>query len=372
MQNMEQNTHSTDARSSDASSKGRVNWVDTAKGICIIFVVMMHAVLGVESYSGELGFMHTVVAFAAPFRMPDFFLISGLFLASVVVRDWRSFTDKRILHFVYFYVLWLTIQFALKAPGIVADVGIVGAMEKYLYAFVQPFGTLWFIYMLPIFALITKLAWHMKLPHWFVLAAAALLQIAPVHSGYLIIDAFAERFVYFYAGYALAPMIFQYASWVGRNIGLGSAILGIWAVVNGVLVFNGGYAAASAEVTLGFAGLPVVNLLLGLFGAVAITSFAAIVSKYSEYKFLAYCGANSIAIYLAFFVPMAASRAILVRLGVLDIGTVSLLVNVIAVVSPLILLWLIQRTGYGSFLFARPDWAKLDGRPSSQALQPAE
>ena len=31
----------------------RVDWVDTAKGICIIFVVMMHSVLGVEAAAGS-------------------------------------------------------------------------------------------------------------------------------------------------------------------------------------------------------------------------------------------------------------------------------------------------------------------------------
>ena len=58
---------------------GRVDWVDYAKGICIVMVVMMHSVLGVEAATGQTGFMHFLVAFAKPFRMPDFFLISGLF-----------------------------------------------------------------------------------------------------------------------------------------------------------------------------------------------------------------------------------------------------------------------------------------------------
>jgi uncharacterized membrane protein YcfT len=28
---------------------GRIDWVDYAKGICIVFVVMMHSTLGVEA-----------------------------------------------------------------------------------------------------------------------------------------------------------------------------------------------------------------------------------------------------------------------------------------------------------------------------------
>ena len=61
----------------NAPQAGRVDWVDYAKGFCIVMVVMMHSTLGVEQAAGHEGWMHAVVAFARPFRMPDFFLISG-------------------------------------------------------------------------------------------------------------------------------------------------------------------------------------------------------------------------------------------------------------------------------------------------------
>ena len=76
----------------------------------------MHSTLGVEAAAGQTSWMHHVVAFAKPFRMPDFFMISGLFLARVIDRDWRTYLDRKVVHFVYFYVLWVTIQFAFKAP----------------------------------------------------------------------------------------------------------------------------------------------------------------------------------------------------------------------------------------------------------------
>ena len=63
--------------------ESRVAWVDYAKGFCIVFVVMMHSTLGVGNTLGQEGWLHSVVAFAKPFRMPDFFLISGLFLSVV-------------------------------------------------------------------------------------------------------------------------------------------------------------------------------------------------------------------------------------------------------------------------------------------------
>ena len=80
-----------------AQKNERVDWVDYAKGICIIMVVMMHSVLGVEAAAGQTGFMHLVVEFAKPFRMPDF-LLSGLFLPLVVNRDWRTYLDRKVVH----------------------------------------------------------------------------------------------------------------------------------------------------------------------------------------------------------------------------------------------------------------------------------
>ena len=91
---MAANRISTEPRAVSAAD-GRVDWVDYAKGICIVMVVMMHSVLGVELASGQTGFMHVLVAFAKPFRMPDFFLISGLFLALVIGRGWRVFFCSR-------------------------------------------------------------------------------------------------------------------------------------------------------------------------------------------------------------------------------------------------------------------------------------
>src|SRR5437762_6019748 len=103
----------TSMRAIGAPSDGRVGWVDYAKGICIVMVVMMHSTLGTEVAVGREGFMHVVVEFARPFRMPDFFLISGLFLGRVVDRDWRTYLDRKVVHFAYFYLLWVTIQFII-------------------------------------------------------------------------------------------------------------------------------------------------------------------------------------------------------------------------------------------------------------------
>src|SRR6266705_1523902 len=127
----------------------RVGWVDYAKGFCIVFVVMMHSTLGVGNTLGQEGWLHSVVAFAKPFRMPDFFLISGLFLARVIDRDWRTYLDRKVVHFLYFYVLWVVIQWAMKDlyPA-VAGGDPTAAGWDLLSVLWDPPGALWFIYML--------------------------------------------------------------------------------------------------------------------------------------------------------------------------------------------------------------------------------
>src|SRR5947199_1364482 len=164
--------------SSFDAAPARVAWVDYAKGFCIVFVVMMHSTLGVGQATGQEGWLHTVVAFARPFRMPDFFLISGLFLAQVIDRDWRLYLDRKVVHFVYFYLLWTAIQFAVKAPVFVHEQGLAGVAYAYLESFWEPFGTLWFIYLLPVFFVATKLARTFRIPPIVVWLAAAALEIA--------------------------------------------------------------------------------------------------------------------------------------------------------------------------------------------------
>jgi uncharacterized membrane protein YcfT len=77
----------------------RVDWVDYAKGWCIILVVMMHSTSGVEGALGHESWLHGFIAWARPFRMPDFFLVAGLFLSRTIDRPWRDYLDCKILYF---------------------------------------------------------------------------------------------------------------------------------------------------------------------------------------------------------------------------------------------------------------------------------
>jgi uncharacterized membrane protein YcfT len=343
-----------------APPPGRVDWVDYAKGFCIVMVVMMHSTLGVEAEAGREGFMHYVVAFATPFRMPDFFLISGLFLARVVDRDWRTYLDRKVVHFAYFYLLWTAIQFAVKAPHFAAEVGWAGVLRLYLESFDEPLGILWFIYLLPVFFIVTKAT--RGVPPAAIWLVGAALEIAHIgfglSTGWTVIDEFAARFVYFYTGYLVAPRIFALAALVQARPALASLALAGWALLDGLAVFGG------------VSQLPLVSLGLGLVGAGAVVSFSALLAKAAAFDPLRFCGRNSIVIYLSFFLPMAATRTLLLSTGAIgDIGAVSLIVTAAGVLGALALWWATRGTRL-DFLFVRP--ARFWLEPRRMALQPAE
>ncbi|CCE07459.1 conserved membrane hypothetical protein [Bradyrhizobium sp. STM 3843] len=337
---------------------GRVDWVDYAKGICIVMVVMMHSVLGVELAAGETGFMHAVVAFAKPFRMPDFFLISGLFLPPVIDRPWRTYLDRKVVHFAYFYVLWVTIQFGFKAPGFAAATSWTHAGYLYLESFIEPFGTLWFIYLLPIFFVVIKLA--RRLPPHLVWGVAAGLEMAHIVTGWTVIDEFCARFVYIYSGYLFANQVFVLSERARARPMLAIAGLIGWAVVNWTLV------------AVGVSERPVISLALGFSGACAIIVAGTLLARAHFLNGLRFCGEHSLQIYLAFFLPMATTRSVLLKTGVIpDIGTMALLVTAAGVVGAL-LIWRLALRLNADFLFERPDALWIAPRKQRPALQPAE
>lgn len=363
------------------ADRERVDWVDIAKGICIIMVVMFHSVLGVEVETGAVGWMHTVIAFARPFRMPDFFLISGLFLGLVIDRPWRRFLDRRVVHFIYFYVLWLTIQFLFKAPGMAMEHGVGATLGNYFFSYVEPFGTLWFIYMLPVFFIFTRFV--RTLPVWFVFAWAAFLEMLPYHVGWTIPDEFAARYVYLFAGYAFSAQVFAFVGWLRARPVNALIALAVWAPLNALAVFAPvpeplafllqPSPGASGQ-TGGWSELPVVSLILGLAGALAVVGAASLLARLRAMRWLEWLGEHSIVVYLAFFLPMAATRIFFLKTGLLtDVGNISLVTNIAGVTGPVILYWLVQWTGRGRFLFERPAWARIDPPklPAGQAVAPA-
>jgi uncharacterized membrane protein YcfT len=125
-------------------------------------------------------------------------------------------------------------------------------------------------------------------------------------------------------------------------------------------------------VASGYSELPMISLMLGLAGACAIITIGTLLARMHWLNFLRFCGEHSIVIYLAFFLPMASTRTLLLKTGVIhDIGMVSLIVTIVGVAGAL-LIWRTALAVHANFLFERPDAFWIAPKKAGAALQAAE
>lgn len=335
---------------SDNLQAKRIEWVDYAKGICIIAVVTLYAANQARETLDSAGWIQYWVDFAKPFRMPDFFLLSGLFLARVINRSWRHYFDRKVLHFLYFYILWTIIYMIYRiAIGDFAGENLIDLTKSFISTTLfWPFHQLWFILMLPIYFLATRLI--KGAPVWLVFPILCLVHLFPPVDVQMSMmpNAFFERFVFFYAGYAFAPHFFSFARKVQEHPQAALAMLGLWVVVNSLLVFNG------------FLEYTIVTLLLGFYGAYAVIAVGALLQKVTFLGWLQYLGANSIIIFLPFYLPMKLISLIMLSVYALPPpGLFSAVITLLTILASVLLYQLAQKCNVGLWLLDRPAWSKI-------------
>ena len=114
----------------DKRTPSRIDWVDAAKGMSILLVVLHHVVILSEPHGLVPGPVSALNTALASLRMPLFFLASGLFAAAPLAASWRTLLHKRVAFFLYLFVLWTLLQsvvfLALPADG--AAAGLAGEL----------------------------------------------------------------------------------------------------------------------------------------------------------------------------------------------------------------------------------------------------
>ena len=334
----------------------RVGWVDYAKGICILLVVLFHTVNHYEEAVGATGWMRWIVEFSKPFRMPDFFLISGLFLPRTINANLTTYIDKKVVHFAYFYLLWLALTLLLTDNDVLRADPIQFA-KLYLWNIVQPTGVLWFVHMLAVFYVVTRLV--SRLPKWMVLLAAAALQVAHqalwIDTPSFIANRFMDYYVFFFLGYAAADTVFAVADRAKTRRWVTIGVIAGWALANEWLTRQGLH------------HLPGYGVMMGLAGALAIVEIAALLSMTKSARFLRYCGQNSIVIYLTFFFPMTVLERLLASNNAIpDVGWACFAILVISAVLPLLFHLAIKRTPLIT-LYVRPKLFRIGNKPAPLA-----
>jgi uncharacterized membrane protein YcfT len=294
----------------------RTEWVDIAKALSILLVVFHHAIFAWSPLTGQLDVTFTY------FRMPVFFFASGMFIAKMMKLEAPAFIANRLLPLLYIFVVWSIIKWAFI--DLFRYLFIRGELDvsPLLNIFVDPPQTLWFIYALAIFSVLSWLG--RKLPRSVVTAIAVVIALVPIVAGSiadgLFVTKLAKFFVWFWLGYVLSDAA---KTWAQQPIHpLTFLIVPIWIAVS-FIVLNSGESVRFWSLPLTITALPV-----GFVIAVSL-------SRIRVGTPLAWLGKNTLPIYVTHFVALSLMGKVFERLHLPRSVLATIITAAIAVVFAL-------------------------------------
>lgn len=193
----------------------RLAWVDAARGICVLLVVLLHVRIFVYAPlappTNGVEIWTQLTEFFGAFRLPLLFVVSGLVASKRVRTGWSDRrTVLRAVSLYWLYLVWLTVYAVLSivviSPGIPFR---VLTPLHYLEQLFVPDSMLWFIFALA--AYVALLASLHRVPPAVMLAVLAVVSVASGAAPLARDEALWLHAVYyavfFAAGVYLAPMI---------------------------------------------------------------------------------------------------------------------------------------------------------------------
>lgn len=195
------------------AKSSRISWVDHARGIAIMLVVYRHVVIGLKRSGVAItANMYNIQEIFYNFRMPIFFLLSGIFVASSLRRRSRtSILKDRAATILYPYLVWAVILVALEY-FFSAFTNSKRSWLDLAYIIIQPraIDHLWYLFALfntsVLYLLLSKLV---KNPWLHGLLAAALHTatfLSFLQGNSLVSDPF-FFYPYFYIGTLMSPRL---------------------------------------------------------------------------------------------------------------------------------------------------------------------
>jgi len=275
------------------SERSRLNWVDIAKGIGIVLVVIGHTIRGLAA-GGVLEWSAAVQlcdSWIYSFHMPVFFFLSGLFLYGSATKGklWSFISDK-LRTIAYPYVVWSVITIILKSllghipntPRWLTDLPLVA------YAPVEQF---WFLYVLFLLTVAIGAMFWFGLKPWLVLVIAGLFYTAPLMVGWSVLSQARDYSIYVALGTTVGPGLISAIAT--------STLLPLVAVV--------GLAVPVFTQTEPFAAI------LGIAGCIAL---ALLLDRVKRGELLSFLGRHSLTIFVVHSIASAAARFVLLVIGV--------------------------------------------------------
>jgi fucose 4-O-acetylase-like acetyltransferase len=316
--------------------RNRESWVDYAKAIGIILVVYGHVARGL--YNGGIDFpvayFELFDSIVYSFHMPLFFFLSGLFF-------YKSFSNKgasklifnKVDTIFYPYVIWSVLQGGAEVLLSNYTNGDVFFSEVFSLLW-SPRAQFWFLYALFSIFILSSVIYSLIAKQLTVLVFlfSAVLYLYPsvLPQGF-VFGFISSNFVFFILGIVFTMYCNpeKFSSWV--------AIIGL------ALLFVGGQWFFHGYLSYKYTDKGIESLLLTCMSIAFVVSISLILSRVN-YKYLAYIGSSSMAIYLMHILAGSGSRVILSKVLGVDSVVIHLVVGCIfGLIAPLIALSLMDK-----------------------------
>jgi fucose 4-O-acetylase-like acetyltransferase len=298
--------------------ESRYAWIDYAKGIAIVLVVYRHIAYGLVAQGISLP--HSVLAtndMLYSFRMPLFFLLSGVFFSkSVAKRGVKKFTFLKINTLLYPYILWAIIQISLQII-FSRFTNAERSANDFLNIILQPrtLDQLWYLFALfnvtMLYTIVSQITDNKKI--WQLLTGLLLLGVAPYIQKFSTLYDIALHYIFFAIGDLAAVYFFREET---QKAFANPKNLLVLAPVFGLLQW---YYLYHQGMNL------YLFMIIALNGCLFVILLASWLAKTEKLEFLRVIGHYSLYIYLLHVSIFALMRAVLIHLGI-DNGIFLLLV----------------------------------------------
>ena len=321
--------------------KNRLGWIDFAKGIGIILVVIGHAGRGLQnaSFPDPRGLLPALDQAIYAFHMPLFFVLSGIVFGLRPVLRLRPDLPKRVWRLFYPMVFWTYAFLAMRvAAG--SSSNTQSSVQDLLVLPLPPVEHFWFLWALLVNVTVFSIArialrpFLSEVQYWGLTALAAIVANVVVHLPPALFPYFGQA-VHYSVAFALGALLgaLPLVSLVPRPpfallAALGFAIL-LWATV-------------ALEFSLHWIAQGIVLSLLLLPPLVFVSSK---IDRTKLGKGLSYLGVVSLAIYVMHTMFSAALRILFVKLGIDDLMLHLVLGSAIGIVGPVIVYGVARRYG---------------------------
>jgi uncharacterized membrane protein YcfT len=177
-------------------------WIDFAKGVAIILVVLTHSISALRDHGAEVGPWIQIDGALATLRMPLFFIISGFFAAKSMQVPASLFLRYKVGNFIYIYTVW-SVFYAGMAAALHVGSGTSGsATIRSLYSAISFSGILWYLIALPVFFTLARST--RAIPRIPLIIAASIVSLLfagrIVHTGSWGMDHMGQYLVWFLVG----------------------------------------------------------------------------------------------------------------------------------------------------------------------------